>query len=85
MLNKKNIAIQNLPKSDNITPTIDLKTENEQIIEEKQKEPKKASSKPETRRIVKIMLDRIVYLCPNCKTIVHEDHNYCYECGCRLK
>lgn len=85
MLNKINIAIQNLPKSDNIAPTIDLKTENEQIIEEKQKEPKKASSKPKTRRIVKIMLDRIVYLCPNCKTIVHEDHNYCYECGCRLK
>ena len=85
MLNKINIAIQNLPKSDNIAPTIDLKTENEQIIKEKQKEPKKVSSKPETRRIVKIMLDRIVYLCPNCKTIVHEDHNYCYECGCRLK
>nr|DAG18757.1 MAG TPA: putative tRNA pseudouridine synthase B [Caudoviricetes sp.] len=85
MLNKTNLAIQNLPKNDNKAPTNDLKTENEQIIKEKQKKPTIASSKPKTRCIVKIMLDRIVYLCPNCKTIVHEDHNYCYECGCRLK
>jgi hypothetical protein len=85
MVNKTNQEIVQSPKNGNKAPTNDLKTENEQIIKEKQKKPKKASSKPKTRRIVKIMLDKIVYLCPNCKTIVHEDHNYCYECGCRLK
>lgn len=85
MPNKAKLAIQNLPKNGNKKPTNDLKTENEQIIKEKQKKPKKASSKPKTRRIVKVMLDKLVYLCPNCKTIVHEDHNYCYECGWRLK
>lgn len=85
MPNKTNQGIVQLPKNGNKKPTNDLKTENEQIIEEKQKKPKKASSKPKTRRIVKVMLDKLVYLCPNCKTIVHEDHNYCYECGWRLK
>ena len=78
MPNKTNQGIVQLPKNGNKKPTNDLKTENEQIIEEKQKKPK-------TRRIVKVMLDKLVYLCPNCKTIVHEDHNYCYECGWRLK
>lgn len=85
MVNKTNQEIVQSPKNGNKKLTNDLKTENEQIIKEKQKKPKKASSKPKTRRIVKVMLDKIVYLCPNCKTIVHEDHNYCYECGCRLK
>lgn len=57
----------------------------EQIVEQETKSGSKALKRVKNKPLVGKDLKGNVLVCPNCGNIVKEEHNYCYDCGARLK